>query len=285
MPNREPFGRRFGCHLGLEDGLEAMARRATELGAEAVQVFTRDPRKGPAAPFEPAALATMRSLLDHQGVAPLVVHLPYFGNLAHPEPEGSRRAQQLVLEELERSAELGAAYLVFHPGHWGKGSSLRPGLLQVTRNLAAVLTQWNGPVRLLIENTSGHGREIGHRLKDIGQLLRDLAAPAQLGVCLDTCHLYAAGYPVNWGTGIALVLEQVEAAFGVDQVYLVHANDTADPQGSRRDRHAAPGSGEIGEPGFRELLATPLGQVPWLAETRDPAPDLAFFRRLAGSSI
>lgn len=266
--------------MPLGSGLAAFAAEVARLQLSAVQLFTRSPRKGAAPLFGEGELLAFRQVMDHQGVNPLVVHLPYFGNLAHPDPVGWQRAQDLVVEEHQRAVALGAAYLVLHLGHWPKGASPAEGWSRVTENLAQVLNRIEGPCRLLIENTAGQGRELGHRLPELGQLLKSLAAPDQLGLCLDTCHLWAAGYPVNWAVGVNHVIEQVEAAVGLEQVYLIHANDSPDPQGSRRDRHVAPGLGALGAAGFRALAASPLGDLPWIIEGREPEQDLARLKQI-----
>ena len=295
---------RLGMHVSIAGGLEKMAERARAFGCESVQVFSRSPRGGPARVLAPGEVAGCRRVLEEAGVRPLVVHVPYFINLCAAD-EGLRAyAVESLAGEFARAERLGAAYVVTHLGRPGEGVEAPDGLALAAASVAEAFRQAGdaggpavaaggparkvaGGVRLLLENTAGSGREIGWRLEELAELLVmvDRASGGRTGICLDTCHAHAAGYDLGGPEGVAAFARRARELFGAGQVRVVHANDALEPVGSRLDRHAAIGTGTIGEAGFSALLAETLFRdSPFLLETpgsdEERALDLVRLRRI-----
>jgi len=224
--------------------------RALPLGAEQIRLLRR-----------------ARERLD---LYPLAIHVNYLVNLASRDPATRDRSIASFRGEFERAAAIGAEYLVLHPGNY-KGQSLAEGIAAFVLGLrdAATGATRNG-VTVLLENTVGSGAQIGGRFEEL-RAIRDGAAQltdAPVGYCLDTCHLLAAGYDVSSEAGLRETVQQASQVLGIDNVKLIHANDSKTPLGSHVDRHANIGEGHIRKAGFRRILAHPeLRSKPFILET------------------
>lgn len=289
---------RLGMHVSIAGGLPRMAERARDFACEAVQVFSRSPQGGPARPIPPEEAAATRALLLAADIRPLVIHMPYFANLCAADVSLRAYASETLAGELERAALLGAPYVVTHPGRPGEGTSPEEARGLVVESVLRAFEMSPAAaarVRLLLENTSGSGRELGSSLEEIATLAEaietGLGAPGRVGFCLDTCHAHAAGYDLRGARGVAALARRATELLGRDRLAVVHANDSLGEVGSRRDRHAPIGGGTIGEAGFRALLAEPhLAGCPFLVETpgsdEHRAADLARLKRLrAGEAL
>lgn len=277
----------IGAHVPVGGGL---ARRslpyADAVGAEVVQVFTSNPRgwaPWPARPDQDAAFATG---CEQRRIA-CFVHAPYLVNLGSPDPGTVSRSSAAVRHALARAAAIGARGVVVHAGSSIKADYRDAAYKQVREQLLPILDGLGpaGPA-LLIEPTAGGGLALASRMESLGEYFAAMDHHPALRVCLDTCHVHAAGHDLAARGGVGRLLTAAVAAVGGGRIALVHANDSRDPAGSTRDRHAAVGSGTIGSAAFGRLLAHPLLRgVPFLVETDEahqPA-DIAALKALRGS--
>jgi len=274
---------RVGIHVSIAGGMEKMAWTAASLGCEAVQVFSRSPRGGKAKLLVPSDVAAARSALEEKNIRPLVVHVPYFLNLASSDPETRGYSLDVLVEDLLRTEALGGKFLVTHIGHKGREEeSDSPDVLgRVLTSIQEVLVRYSGPVTLLLENTAGQGQEVGSSFEAISALLRSLPE-GRVGACLDTCHAFGAGYDVRGEAGVHQVLTAFDRIVGLELLGAMHLNDSKGSLGSRIDRHQHIGRGQLGLETFRALVNSPLlpGDLPGLLETPvdNPGDDLANVR-------
>lgn len=262
-----------------------MAWTAASLGCEAVQVFSRSPRGGKAKPFVASDVAAARSVLADKDIRPLVVHVPYFLNLASADTEKRAYSVDVLVEDLGRTETLGGKFLVTHIGHRERDEETdSPQVLaRVLGSLNEVFDRYSGPVRVLLENTAGQGREVGSSFETIAALLHSLP-PERVGACLDTCHAFAAGYDIRGETGVRQVLTLFDKLVGLGHLGAVHLNDSKGGLGSHLDRHEHIGQGEIGLETFRSVVTTSLlpADIPGLLETpvRESGDDHANVTRM-----
>jgi deoxyribonuclease-4 len=207
----------------------------------------------------PEQIRLLRRARERLDLYPLAIHTNYLVNLASRDPEIRARSIASFRGELERAAAIGAEYLVLHPGSY-KGRSLEEGIAAFVLGLrdAAARAACDG-VTVLLENTVGNGAQIGGRFEEL-RAIRDYTAQltdVPVGYCLDSCHLLGAGYDVSSAAGLRETMRQVDCVLGIDNVKLMHANDSKTPLGSHVDRHANIGEGHIGKAGFRRILAHP----------------------------
>jgi deoxyribonuclease IV len=264
----------LGAHVSVAGGLARAFARGEDLGCEAIQIFVKNPSQWRAAPLDPAAAAQFRSAHAASPIGPVLAHGSYLVNLAATDETVLGRSREALGDELDRCAELGVAGLVVHPGaHLGAGEEA--GLGRIAESLRAVFAaRPRCPVPVLLENTAGQGTVLGYRLEQLVAILEQ-AGGLPLGVALDTCHAFAAGYPVHEEAGLGEFLAEVEERFGIGRVGCFHLNDSQRPFASRRDRHANVGRGAIGAEAFARLVADPrLAAVPMVLET--PGGDEAY---------
>ncbi len=276
----------LGAHVSVAGGLPRAFERGRDLGCTAMQVFVKNPNRWQGRPLDDEEVARFRAARESWTGAPLVAHGAYLINLAAEDGEILARSRAGLIDELERCARLGVAGLVVHPGaHGGAGDA--EGVRRVAASLDAVLGERpaDGP-RVLLETTAGQGSALGWRLEQLEAILVASRHVEALAICLDSCHLFAAGYPLDSAEGVASVLGEAVARFGADRLACVHLNDSRHPRGSRRDRHANVGEGMLGRDAFAALLRAPLlAAVPLILETPDDdqqghARDLALLRSL-----
>jgi deoxyribonuclease-4 len=263
-------GLRIGIHTSIAASLEKAALKASELGANTFQIFSSSPRMWRASSPGPEQIRLLRRARERLDLYPLAIHTNYLVNLASLDPEIRAQSIASFRGEIERAAAIGADYLVLHPGSY-KGQSLEEGIAAFVLGLRdAAAGAARDVVTVLLENTVGSGAQIGGRFEEL-RALRDYAAQVTdvpVGYCLDTCHLLAAGYDVSSAAGLRETMRQVDRVLEIDNVRLMHANDSKTPLGSRVDRHANIGEGHIGEAGFRRILAHPkLRSKPFILET------------------
>ena len=261
---------RIGIHTSIAASLENAATKASELGANTFQIFSSSPRMWRASALSTEPIRLLRRARERLDLYPLAIHANYLINLASCDPLIRSRSIASFRGELKRAAAIGAEYLVLHLGSY-KGQSLEEGIAAFVlglRNAAAGAAR--DTVTVLLENTVGSGAQIGGRFEEL-RAIRDRAAETTdlpLGYCLDTCHLLAAGYDVSTETGLRKTIRHAGRVLGIDNVKLIHANDSKAPLGSHIDRHANIGEGHIGEAGFRRILAhQKLRSKPFILET------------------
>lgn len=257
----------MGAHLTIAKGLPEAARLAERVGANTFQYFTRNPRGGAVRAMgedEVRRWLLLRSELD---LFPVVGHLPYTVNLAANKTETWEFAKRVIKEDLERAGLYGAEFLAVHPGsHLGDG--VEAGIDRIARALDEVLNAVETPTVLLLETMAGQGSEVGFEPRQLGAIIDRLGRPDNVGVCLDSCHLFAAGFDLRTPAGIEGMLAEMDRSFGLGRVRAMHLNDSKAPLGSRRDRHELLGRGHLGEAGLRALLGHPfIRSLPLLIET------------------
>jgi deoxyribonuclease-4 len=258
----------LGAHVSIAGGMPNAIQRGVDLGCSTIQVFVKNPSQWRARPLDRQEVASFRQAHRASPIGPLVAHSTYLINLASSDPSKLRPSRQTVADELDRCARLGIGALVLHPGaHLGQGEEI--GLARIARSLDAVLRRRpRCRVRVLLENTAGQGTLVGYRLEQLHAIWLACDGCKRIGLCLDTCHAFAAGYPIHEESGLEELLGQVDELFGPSALGCLHLNDSRGNQGSRRDRHANIGQGEIGLDAFTHLLYHPrLRSVPMILET------------------
>jgi deoxyribonuclease IV len=274
---------RVGVHVSIAGSIAKSVERAQGIGCDTFQVFSRNPRGWAAKPLVPEEAAAFRRALAASGMAPAVDHMPYLPNLASPKDELYERSVLGLADELGRAAALGIPFVVSHLGHHpGAGGEARV-IAALDRAVAAAPPG----VTLLVENTAGEKNSVGSHFAAIARILEGCACPGRLGVCLDTCHAFGAGYDLRTRDGVEETLAAFDDAIGLPLLRVVHCNDSKGELGSGLDRHEHVGLGAIGEEGFRLLLHRPeFRDLPFICETpedgrRDGAGNIAKVRELA----
>jgi deoxyribonuclease-4 len=276
---------RIGIHTSIAGGHLNALESAHKLGCNALQIFSASPRMwagGPARIAEVDATA-FRARREALGLGPLVIHANYLINLAAQQPMLRTRSIQAFHDELVRGIALGADFVVVHPGACGDCRPDQAARLAVESVKQAAKNLPPTSLRILLENTAGMGTALGARLEELGEMLHALRN-LEVGACLDTAHLFAAGYDIKSETGLASTLELIDRAIGLERIPVFHVNDSKIPLGGRVDRHEHIGKGKIGEEAFRRFLTHPrlsavapegLAGRAFLAETPidDPGDD------------
>lgn len=255
---QKPVGTpRLGAHMSIAGGHDRAVFAARAAGFTTVQVFTKSSNQWAAQPLTDARIRAFQEALQTTGVADPVAHNSYLINLASPDPALWERSIEAMLVELERAEALGIGDLVAHPGaHMGAGEDA--GLKRVVRALNEIIRRTRGfQVRIDLESTAGQGSGLGHRLEHLAFILDRVSNPNRLGVCLDTCHLFAAGYALDEQDSYNAFVDQLARLVGVQRVRVWHFNDSQKPLGSRVDRHAGIGRGAMGLMPFRNILNDP----------------------------
>ena len=273
---------RFGAHISAAGGLTGAVAAAQAAGCDAFQVFVSNPRGWrPPAP-DPEGEARFREAVAGAGLGPVLVHACYLVNFASVSEQVYERSLAVTAATLAKAAAIGAAGVVVHTGHAMGGGRAR-ALARTREAVLRLLDGADGP-QLLMEPTAGQGEPVASCPADLAELLDACERHPRLGVCWDTCHAHAAGCDLATAPGATAAVDELLAAVG-DRLGAVHANDSATPCGSRRDRHAHIGTGTIGDEGFAALLRHPgLAGLPVIVETPPPghAADVARLRQLAG---
>lgn len=254
----------IGCHLSVSGGYANMAKQALAIDANTFQFFSRNPRGSKAKAIEPSDMAELCDLLAEHAFAPVLAHAPYTMNPCSANPDLRQLAADLMRDDLERIRPIPGVLYNFHPGsHVGQG--IDTGIDLIVQMLDQV-QQPDHPVTILLEGMSGRGSEVGGRFEDLRKIIDQVKQGSRLGVCLDTCHLYAAGYDV--AQHLEAVLDEFDRIVGLPRLKAIHLNDSMTPLGSHKDRHARIGEGEIGMDALVRLITHPaLRDLPFYLET------------------
>ena len=272
-----------GCHLSATKGNADMVRTALSIGANTFAFFTRNPRGSKAKPEDPADAAKAVAMLRDNAFGPLVAHGAYTMNLCTADPEARAFAASVLEDDLRRMAALPGNYYNFHPGsHVGQGTEA--GIGYIAQALKQALRH-DYPVTVLLETMAGKGSEVGGRFEELKAIL-DAVGGDNVGVCLDTCHVYDGGYDIV--NDLDGVLREFDRVIGLDRLKALHLNDSKNPFRSHKDRHELLGEGSLGVQTFSNIVNHPaLRDLPMILETPNELPgyrkEIAMLRELAGS--
>lgn len=264
----------LGAHVSVAGGLCRALERGQALGCGALQIFVKNQRRWTAPPLGDAEARAFRAARHAAGDPAVFAHGSYLVNLGSPAPEAWRRGVDAFIDELERAEALGLSCVAIHPGsHLGAG--VPAGLARVAAAVKEALRRTRGyRVRIALENAAGAGGALGRTFAELGTVLDRAGRPRRLGICVDTCHLFAAGYDIRTEPGYRAATAECAAAVGVERVLAFHLNDAKAPLGSGLDRHEHIGRGALGLTPFRLLLRDPrFRAVPKVLETpKEPEP-------------
>ena len=259
---------RLGAHMSIAGGLHLALERGRAVGCSVVQLFVKNQVQWVARPLTDEEIRRFKRAQRATGITVVFAHSTYLINLATPAEADWRRAVDAFADELERAEALGLRFAVIHPGSH-KGSGLDAGISRIVRALDELATRTRGyRVKVALENTAGAGHTVGARFEELQAIMERVSVPERLGICLDTCHLFAAGYDIRTPAGYARTLETCETTVGARSILAFHLNDAKAPLGSGLDRHEHIGKGRIGLGAFRRLLNDRrFARVPMVLET------------------
>jgi len=275
---------KIGCHISVAKGLEKAAMQAVHLGAESFQVFTKNPRGLKPKKIDHKDANKGVEIMTKHGIT-LVCHTPYITNLSTPKEDLQEVTIRSIAEDLHIAEAYGAVGAVVHCGkHVGEGEEY--GTKRMVETLDLILEQYNGPVKLLLENTAGQGTELGLTIRALVAIREATKYPEKIGYCFDTCHAFAAG---QWDEeSFDKLLEDMEQTGYLDHLVCIHFNDSKVPYGSRKDRHEKIGKGEIGSDALAKFLRSEkLQHLPVVLETpvddeQEYAEEMVYIRDLKG---
>ena len=259
---------RLGAHESIAGGLHRAFDRARSVGCDTVQIFVKSNRSWAVKPLAEGAITRFRTKAEETGIRPVVGHTSYLLNLGTSDETLWTKSRDALIVELGRCEALDVPYLVLHPGaHVGAGEEA--GLARVAQALGQVHAATPDlRTQILLETTAGQGTSLGYRFEHLAWLIEHTPAGERLGVCLDTCHSFAAGYELRTPEGYAATMEAFDLTIGLERLKALHLNDCKGDLGSRKDRHEHIGKGRIGLDGFRHLVNDPrLAGLPGLLET------------------
>ncbi|HID96571.1 MAG TPA: deoxyribonuclease IV [Candidatus Latescibacteria bacterium] len=257
----------YGFHISISGGLSKVTERAVRRGCGTIQIFSRNPRGWRYTALDPVEVETFKAQMRESAITPVVVHMPYLPNPASPDDELHRKSIDSLIEELRRADLLDSPFVVVHVGKH-MGSTIDEALRRVASAVNAALAEVRNDVLLLLEGTAGQGSEVGCEFSQIRDVIAQVDEPHRVGVCLDTAHMFEAGYDVSTREGLDKTLAEFDDLVGLDKLHLLHLNDSATPLGSHKDRHWHIGKGEIGLEGFRIIVNHPkLKGLPGIMET------------------
>lgn len=240
--------------MSIAGGLPRAVDRAVASKCQALQIFTKSAGQWRARPLPDEEIALFRQKIAASGIAPVVAHNSYLINLATAQPELRAQSMAALGEELDRAEALGLAGLVMHPGSYTSGTEA-DGLRLIAEALDRILDERpDAHTMILLEGTAGQGTNLGHRFEHLAEIIERLGGTRRVGVCLDTCHLLAAGYDICSPEGYAGTFQAFDRIVGLDRIRAFHLNDSKKPCGSRVDRHEHIGKGCLGLEPFRMLL-------------------------------
>jgi deoxyribonuclease-4 len=275
----------LGAHVSISGAIHMSVDRAVELGCTTFQIFTRNPRGWTYTKLKKAEVDEFRRKFEAAGFRVAMAHMPYLPNIASPKKDIYEKSVRSLVAELERCGALGLELLVVHVGsHLGAG--LEKGVEQVANAVNRAVEAVDNQVKVLLENMAGQRNSCGSRFEDIAEILSRVKNADRVGVCLDTCHLLAAGYDIRSEEAVDATISRFDKVVGLNRLWAVHLNDSKGALGSGLDRHEHIGMGNIGENGFKAFINHPaIRDKPMVIETPEDkrgnyATDLAKLRKL-----
>jgi deoxyribonuclease IV len=282
----------LGAHLSIAGGLENAVLAAQRYRCQCVQLFVCNQRQWLHPPLTARQIEVFRQVRGRTAIAPVVAHGSYLINLAAADPALYQKSIAALTDEFGRCGPLGIEFYVIHPGA-PTGQGLKAGIAKVAAALDQVFDRvGDSACRLLLETTAGQGSSVGGTFEQLADIIAQVRQPRRLGVCLDTCHVFAAGYDIVSPEGYKRTIAQFDRNLGLDKLGIIHANDSKNPLGSGVDRHVHIGKGFIGRQGFANFFAdSRVNRLPYILETpKGLTPEgrdldrinLAALRRIAG---
>jgi len=272
-------------HVSIAGTIDQAVDRAVESHCDTFQIFTRNPRGWRVSNLEPEEIESFKSKLRQHKIGPVVSHMRYLPNLSSPKDDFYEKSVEALVGEVERCTRLNIEYIVVHLGsHLGLGREA--GLKRLVGALNSATVKIKGDLKILLENTAGQANSMGSKFEELREIIDRSRHPKRLGVCLDSCHLYAAGYDLHTSKSVKATLGRFEEIVGGDELKVVHLNDSKNGLGSGLDRHEHIGMGYIGQEGFKALLHHPsIRELPLILETpiddrRDDQENLQMVREL-----
>lgn len=254
----------IGPHISIAKGYGKAAEVAVQIGANTFQFFSRNPRGGNAKVFDEKDIAKFQKIRQEYNFGPLLAHAPYTMNLAAAKDDVYEFGKKVIKEDIERMDYLGIEYMCFHPGsHVGSGEEV--GIEKIANALNEAI-KGDEKITILLETMSGKGTEIGFKFEQIKQIIDKVNYNEKLGVCLDTCHIFSAGYDIV--NELDKVLDDFDSIIGLEKLKAVHLNDSMMPFGDKKDRHEVIGEGKIGLDAIMDFMTNPrLSHLPFFLET------------------
>ncbi len=263
----------FGAHVSASGGIENAVRNAQLIGANAFALFTKNQRQWSAPALTPEQIETFRRAMSEAGFTAQQVlpHDSYLINLGHPDKEGLDKSRDAFFEEMERCELLGLDRLNFHPGSHLKRISEEGSLQLIAESINMALERTKG-VTAVIENTAGQGSNLGYRFEHLAYIIERVEDKSRVGICIDTCHAFAAGYDLRNREACERTFEELDRVVGMGYLRGMHLNDAMRPLGSRIDRHTPLGEGEIGWECFKYIASEArFDNIPLILETPNEA--------------
>lgn len=263
----------FGAHVSASGGVENAVKNAKDIGATAFALFTKNQRQWLAPALTEAQIATFKSAVTEAGYEAMQIlpHDSYLINLGHPEEEGLQKSRESFFEEMQRCELLGLDRLNFHPGSHLKKISEEESLNRIAESINMALARTKG-VTAVLENTAGQGSNLGFKFEHLAYIIERVEDKSRVGVCLDTCHSFAAGYDLRTKEACDATFAEFDRIVGFNYLRGMHLNDAMKPLGSRVDRHSPLGEGEIGWECFKYIAQDPrFDNIPLVLETPDEA--------------
>lgn len=279
----------IGAHVSIAGGVQTAPERAIELEASAMGIFTKNQRQWKSKPLEREDVQAFSDGLARSGIGQehVVIHASYLINIGNPDPAKRNKSLDALLDECVRAEQLGLTLVNFHPGSGMGEISEEQTLDLIAEGVVSVLEQTTTAV-VVLEVTAGQGAHVGYRFDQIAGIIRRAGSPPRLGACIDSCHIYAAGYDVRSHEAYAATMDEFARTVGFDRLVAIHLNDSMTALGSRRDRHERIGMGEIGLEGLARFVRDPrLEDVPFVLETTEPdlwKDEIALLRGIADGS-
>lgn len=257
----------LGAHVSISGSVDKAVDRAVDLGCTTFQIFTRNPRGWEAKPLKKYEVETFRDKFREAKFQIAVAHMPYLPNISSPDKAIHKKSVASLIQELKRTGQLGLQYLVVHVGsHLGKG--IAAGIKHAAEAVNTALSKVDNNVMILLENMAGQRNSVGSGFENIKRILDLIEDEGRVGVCLDTCHAFAAGYDFRTREAVENTLKDFDEIIGLSKLKIIHVNDSKGDLGSGIDRHEHLGMGKIGEGGFIELTHHPvIRPLPLILET------------------